>query len=153
MSAQAWPAQGTTFAIDEAYPPSGTYTLIGQVLSIGGAGGGSVGERNTTILTSTVHSSAPTIPDNGEVKISTNHDPTDSAHKFVRGLKDAPPGPTEDQFNNFKVVFNDSASTNDYVTFPGWVKDWEGVNAEGVDENLAADITIRVSGAVTWGTA
>jgi hypothetical protein len=157
MAAQAWPAQGSTIGIDEAYPPGGTYTLIGEVLSLGKVGGGEVGERDTTVLVSTVKTNAPTIPDNGEVSISLNFDPTDAVHKFLRGLKDTPPSTPGSQFNNFQVTFNDPAGsptpTHDKATFAAWVKTFDGVNAEDTDSNLTADVTLRVTGAVTWTNA
>src|SRR3954453_12613229 len=148
--AQAWKAQGTTIGIDQATGTngSGTYTLLGQVISIEGAGGGQVGERDTTVLTSAAKTNAPTIPDNGEVKISTNYDPTDTVHKYVRNQKDTPP----DTIPNWKVTFN-TPNTNSSVIFPAWVKEWGGANAGGVEESLMADITLRISGVVTWTNA
>lgn len=144
MSTQAWPAQGTTIGIDET--GTGTFTLINEVLSIGHAGGGEVGERDTTVLVSTVRTNAPTIPDNGECTFSLNLDPTDAVHKFVRNLKDAP------AIKNWQVVFSTGATVSS-ATFPGWVKDFDGPNAEDVDSNLTADVTVRVAGAVTWVAA
>ena len=149
--AQAWPAQGTTIAIDESFPPSGTYTLVNEVISINHAGGGEVGERDTTVLISTVKTNAPTIPDNGETTMSWNYDPTDSVHKFVRNLKDVPPA-LPYVANNWKTTFN-TGSTTSTAVFAAWVKNFDGPNADSVDDNLTADITLRVTGAVTWNAA
>ncbi len=149
--AVAWPALGTTISIDEAYPPGGTYTLIGQVLSINGAGGGEVGERDTTTLASTVKTNFPTIPDNGTCEVETNYDPTDAAHKFLALLKDSPPTGSAQSysgFNNFKVVFA-SGTTASSKVFPGWVKTMDGAEAGGPEENLKVTWGIRVSGANT----
>jgi hypothetical protein len=145
MAAQAWPALGTTLAVDEASPPGGTYTLIGQVKSIKGAGGGEVGERDTSHLGSTVKTTAPTIPDNGECSFDINADPTDSVHKFLQGEKDAPPAAG---FRNWKATFATAGTVSSKV-FPGFVKQFEGLNADGVDDNLSASVTVRVTGAVT----
>lgn len=140
MATQSWPAQGTTLGVDET--DSGTYTLINLVSSINSAGGGEVGERDTTVLTSTVRTNAPTIPDNREVTFELLADPTDAVHVFVRGLKDTP------AIKNWQATFNTTATNK--VTFPGWVKQYDGVNAEDVDSSLGASITVRVAGAVTW---
>lgn len=151
MSTTAWPALGTTIGIDEAYPPGGTYTAIGQVTSISGAGGGEVGERDTTTLVSSVKTFFPTIPDNGECTIELNFDPTDNAHKFLQQLKDVPPTGAAASFtgtNNFKVTFS-TGNTNSSKVFPGFVKTEDGPNAEGPDENLTASFSIRIAGAVT----
>ena len=149
--AQAWPALGTTIGIDEGYPPSNTFTAVGEVVSISGAGGGEVGERDTTILTSTVKSFQPTIPENGECSVEVNYDPTDSVHQFLWALKDSPPNGTNQEwlgYNNFKVAFS-TGNTNSSKIFPGFVKTIDGANADGPDENLTASISLRISGAVT----
>ena len=143
MAAQSWPAQGATFSIDEIVPPSGTYTLIGEIISMSHVGGGEVGERDTTVLANTVRTNAPTIPDNGEMSYSVNHDPTDAVHQFVRDLKDVP------SIHNFKATLNTTGTTSTIV-FSAWVKDWDGVNLDDVDASLTADITLRVTGGVTW---
>lgn len=151
MSAQAWPALGTTIGVDESYPPGGTYTLIGQVKSIGNAGGGEVGERDTTVLTSGVKTFMPTIPDNGTVAIEVNADPTDSVHKFLAAAKDVPPTGSGASYlgtNNFKVTFATGATTSTKV-FPGFVKTLDGFTADGPDENLSGSFGIRVAGAYT----
>ena len=151
MATTAWPALGTTIGIDEGYPASNTYTNIGQVTSIDGAGGGEVGERETTNLASTVKTFQPTIPDNGECSIEVNYDPTDNAHKFMWQLKDVPPTGSSASylgFNNFKVTFS-TGNTNSSKVFPGFVKTIDGATADGPDENLTASFSIRIAGAVT----
>src|SRR5215831_15862071 len=86
--AMAWPAHGTTIA----YSPTGsTFTPVGQVVSIGNAGGGEVGERDTTVLSSVAHTNAPSIPDGGEVTFSINLDPTDPGHIQIFNWKSTPP--------------------------------------------------------------
>ena len=145
MAAVAWPALGTTISIDENSPPTGTYTLIGQVKSIKGAGGGEVGERDATTLASTVKVPLPTIPDNGEVTFELNADPTDAVHQYLQAQKESPPA---SGFKNFKVTFATTGTTSTKV-FPGFVKSLDGLDADGPDDNLSASVTIRVSGAVT----
>jgi hypothetical protein len=149
--AQAWPALGTTIAIDEAYPPSGTYSLIGEVIKIGNAGGGEVGKRDTTNLSSTIKTYAPTIPDPGDLSITLNFDPTDSVHKFVRNLQGTPPTPPYVS-NNFKITFNTGSTTSTSVV-AGFVSGLDGPTADDVDGNLTADITIKMLGATTWVAA
>lgn len=150
MSTTAWPALGTTLGIDEAWPPGGTYTLIGQITSLSNLGGGEMGKRDTTNLASSVKSYFPTIPDNGEVSMEINFDPTDAVHIFLFELKDVPPtGSTASYsgFNNFKATFSTAASTHTKV-FPAFVSSIDGGNAGGVDENLTATVNLQVVGAV-----
>lgn len=146
--AVVWPAQGTTLGIDESGTnANGTYTLLNNLTSITGLGGGEVGKRDTTVLTSTVKTSAPTIPDPQDVSIELPFDPTDNAHKFVRNLKDTPL-----LYCNWKATMNTGASTST-VVFSAWVKGFEGYNVEGVDENLTSTITLQQTGAPTWVNA
>jgi hypothetical protein len=144
MAAIAWPAQGTILS----YSTDGgnTYNAVGQIVSLSHAGGGSVGERDTTILTSTVHTNAPTIPDNGEVSMSLNIDPTDTQHKQIQTWKESPPAVGSVPL--WKAVFN-VVNTNTTKVFLAWVKDCDGPNAEGVDDNITMDVTLRVTGNVT----
>ncbi len=148
MAAQAWPAQGTTISVDEVSNATNAYTLIGEVISIENAGGGSVAQAKTTWLSSTVHTYRGTIPDNAEVSISLNFDPTDGAHKFMRNLKDSPSnGP-----NYYQVSFN-TGNTNSMAVFIANVSEFSGPTAGDVEENLTADITLKITGAVTWTNA
>jgi len=146
MPAVSWPALGVTIAVDMASPPTGTYTLIGQVKSIKGSGGGEVGARDTTTLASTVKSEAPTIPDNGECTVEVNFDPTDTVHKFLRADKDAPPAAC---LRMFKATYPTTPTPTATTVFPAYVKSFDGVDADGPDDNLTASFTLKVVGAVT----
>lgn len=145
MAAQAWPAQGTTIGIDEIVGNTNTFTLIGAVVSIENAGGGTVAAAKTTWLSSLAHTYRGTIPDNAEVSLSLNYDPTDAVHKFVRNLKDTPSnGP-----NAFQTTFN-TVNTNSSVVFVAIVTEFAGPTASDVEDNLTADVTLKITGAVTW---
>ena len=123
-------------------------SLINEVISIEDAGGGTVVQCRTTWLSSLVHTYRGTIPDNAEVAISLNFDPTDSVHKFLRNLKDTPAnGP-----NSFQVTFN-TGNTNSTATFLANVSEFSGPTAGDVEENLTADVTVKITGAVTWVNA
>ena len=139
MASMAWPAAGTTIS----YTSGGSAVVLGQVSQIGNAGGGEVGERDTTVLSSTAHTNAPTIPDNGEVTFSINLDPTDTGHQQIIAWKNSPPA----TIPTWEVTF---ASTPPSVAqFQAWVKSIDGGNAEGIDDNLTADVTLRVTGPST----
>jgi hypothetical protein len=133
----AWPALGTTIA----YSADGvSYTTIGQVTQISKAGGGEVGERDTTNLSSTAKTVAPTLFDGQETTFDLNLDPTDSGHTTLITAAHTPP--TVIPF--WKVTFADTGSTT--VIFNGFIKTLDGANAGGVDDNLTASITIRKAG-------
>ena len=146
--ATVWGAQGVTIAVDEVSGASNAYTLINSVYSIENAGGGTVAQAKTTSLANFAHTYRGTIPDNGEPSISVWYDPTDSVHKFMRNLKDNPQnGP-----NNYQVVFN-TGNTNSNAVFVANVSEFSGPTAADVEENLTADITLKITGAVTWNGA
>jgi hypothetical protein len=142
MAAQAWPAQATTIAIDKLNTAV-TYVVLGEVISITGVGGGETGEADTTHLSSTVKTNRATIRDPKDVVFELNFDPTDTDHKYVRDLQDTA------VTHGWKVTFPTTTPTT--AVFQAWVKSVEGVDAAGVEENLKATITLRVTGATTWG--
>lgn len=143
MPTQAWPAQGTTLAIDENN--NNVLTLINELINLDNAGGGTVTQARTTWLSSSVHTYRPTIPDNAEVSFDLNWDPTDVAHKFIRNLKDVP----NQLGNRFTATFNTTGSTSTAV-FVASVSEFAGPTAGDVEENLTATVTVKISGAVTW---
>lgn len=142
MPAVDWPAQGTVIAIDKLNTAV-TYVQLGEVVSITGVGGGETGERDTTNLSSTVKTNKPTIRDPKDVVFELNFDPSDTDHKYVRDLQDSA------VVHGWKVTFPTTTPTT--AIFQAWVKSVEGVDAAGIEENLKATITLRVTGATTWG--
>lgn len=147
----AWGAQGTTIAVDLTGANSNgnsTYTLVNNVVNLANIGGGEVGERDTTVLSSTVKTFAPTIPDNQEATIELLYDPTDNTHRTIRDWKDTPQA-----FAYWKCVPNTNSvnsNTNSSVIFQAFVKGFDGYNFDDVDANLTATFTIRKTGAVAW---
>ena len=145
MATLTWGSQGTTLGIDEISGASNSYSLINNIYSLDNLGGGTVTQARTTSLASSVHTYRPTIPDNAEVSASLWFDPTDAVHRFVRDLKDTPSnGP-----NNFLVTFN-TGNSNSTAAFTANVSEFSGPTADDVEANLTADVTFKITGAVTW---
>lgn len=135
MPADTVAALGTTLG----YSADGTaYTDVGQLVSINHAGGGEVGERDTTVLSSTSKTTRPTIPDFGELTFELNWDATDATHNAIANAIGTPPA--VDPY--FKVTWSNAETT----IIRGWVKNLDGPNAEGVDDNVKASVTVRVNG-------
>lgn len=143
MAAIAQPAIGTTlsYSIDGGT----TYVVVGEVLSISGVGGGEMGKRDTTVLSSSLHTAAPTIATVGPVEFTINFDPTDTAHPVLRDWSIAPASADP----KWKVVFNITATPHICI-FSGFVESFSGVNAEDVDSNLEADVSIYVNTVPVW---
>jgi len=142
--ATAWPAAGTT--LEYSTDTGTTWKALTQIVELSNAGGAEIGERDTTHLGSLAHSNAPSIPDNGECTFTLNFDPTDTNHQQLRTWSFSPPS----VIPKWKATF--ATDGTDTAIFQGWVKNFDGPNAGGIDENLTAEITIRVSGGVTWAS-
>lgn len=132
-------AQGTTLAYST--DAGVTWIQLGEVSSISGGGGGEVGKRETTVLTSTIRTYRPTITDPGELKVSLNFDPADSGHQQLRTWLFTPLSTDP----SFQVTFATSPAFT--ATFTGFVVSVDGPNAEDVDDNLTADVTIQITSA------
>lgn len=146
MPTQSWSSAGTTIAIDET--GSGSFTLINQVSSIKGVGGGSIAQVKTTWLSSAAHTYRATIKDPAEIEIELFFDPTDAVHKFLRNSADTPGlGPY-----TYKVVWPTTGTTSTAVII-GNISDFKGVDAGDVEDNLQASFTIKQTGLPTWVAA
>lgn len=85
-----------------------------------------------------------TIPDNAEVGVDLNWDPTDPVHKYIRALKDTPAnGP-----KTFKGTWNTGSTTSTEV-FSANVSEISGTDASDVEGNLEASVTLKTTGAST----
>ena len=124
---------------------SNSFTLISNVTSITGFGGGTATAQKTSSLVSPVHTYRGTIKDPAEFSLDLWYDPTDSVHKFLRNSVDTP---TNGPFS-FQVVWNTGASNSSAIcnTVP---TGFDGVNTPDVEENVAATFTGKITGATTW---
>ena len=142
MPANAIPAAGTILAVDET--GSSTYTVIGQVKSIKGAGGGEVGQRDATTLASTVKVTLPAILDPGELTFELNYDPLDAVHEFLIDEADSPPTSGS---RNWKVTWATTGPPT--VVMPGFVQSIDGPDADSVEDNLTMSVTVKRNGVST----
>jgi hypothetical protein len=139
------PGEGTLLQIESVTP--GTYTTIGQRVSIGGPGI-SVEPVETTHLDSTWKAFRPSkVPDGGEVSMQLEYDPEDAVHIIILGHLTTPPT----TLPNWRIVFNNGTGTRKHYQFAGFPTEWSPTGME-VEGNLLADVTIKVSGAITVGT-
>ncbi len=142
--ASVWGSQGTTIGIDEVSGASNSFTLISNITSIEGMGGGTVTAQKTTALNSTVHTYRATIKDPDEISISGWYDPTDSVHKFIRNWNDTPTnGPY-----NIQVIENTGAANSSFVANTVITK--FTASATDVEANLAFEASFKITGATTW---
>ena len=134
------PGEGTLMQIESATP--GTYTTIGQVLSITGPAP-SVAAVETTNLASTRHTYRPSkIPESGEVTFQIQSDPNDATVIILQGLMDAPAS------KNWRIISADGLTTPSKDQFSGFLTAWNRSGQE-VESNVIVDATIKISGAIT----
>lgn len=135
-------AKGTVLKMGDGASPE-VFTAIAQIGDVDGPGS----KRETVDTTN--HSSAAkefvaTILDSGEVKFSINYDPAAATHKNATGgLIYAHQQGT---LKNFKVDF--PATVVAGPTFAAYVTDFQ--TKAPVAGKLSAEITLKISGAITW---
>lgn len=119
-------------------------TTVAEVTDIGGPG------MSREDIDMTHHQSpnrwrefAKGLKDGGEVTFTINYIPTNATHNVATGvLADFANDTTVDTWS---LVFPDGGATT--WSFPGFITDFEP--AAPIDDKLAADITIKISGAPT----
>lgn len=128
----------TTVQLDNA---SGTLTSVGEVNGVTPFGA-SVNTVDTTHLTSTsgYHEYLATSSEMGEGSLTINYDPNSATDQLVRtALGDR-------LVRTLKVTFPDSQ----YFQCECFVTGWE-VGEISIDDKLTATMTVKFTGAPTWG--
>jgi hypothetical protein len=122
----------------------GTYADVVQVKGTGFPNP-TVGEVKKTNLASTVQEWRPgKIPDNGTIKFTVQYDPNDTTHQALYTVLYA--GTTK----NWKLIYADGLTTPAFETFAGFLTAFEKGDQDAETEaNVQADITLRITGAVT----
>ncbi len=100
---------------------------------------GSAAEIDTTDLCSVAKGKMMGLPDEGQVSLELNYDPTDAQHT---GLQDDRKNRTK---RNFQVVLTDASSTT--FAFSGYVLSFSISTA--VDDIVKASCTITIDGEIT----
>lgn len=143
MPSQAVYAFGTLLKIGDGATPTEAFVTVAEVTGLDGPNL----TADTVELTSHSSTSAfkeylVTLLDAGEVTCTINYVPTDATHNPTTGLlsKYAARAKT-----NFKLVFPNGAATT--WTFSGFITHFQP--HAPVADKLAADVTIKITGAPT----
>lgn len=123
---------------------SGTYTKVGQIMSISHAG------RSSNViefkdLDSTSLRKRPGLPNPGNLTLELNYDPEDVNHLFLEAQADAP---TPDLDWRIRFGQTDPAQLREFV---GFVTGFDSGGGENEDP-LPATVTIEITGAITPDT-
>lgn len=121
---------------------SGAFTPLGQRVNIDGPSI-AVGVKDVSDLDSVANEKRGTIPDNGDVSMQVFFDPNDPTHAVFQDWA-AVPNPDG---NEFKIIFNCTPTKS--VAFTAVVSAFK-IGGMTYDGYLTADITLAVSGVLTW---
>lgn len=136
-------AFGTLLKIGDGGGGGEVFTTIAEVFEIGGPGL-TLETIDVTHHTSTAgwREFVGGLLDGGEVSLSINYDPVDATHDASTGLIADMEART---VRNFQLVFPDTGTTT--WTFAALVTGFEP--SEPIDDKLAADVSLKLSGQPT----
>jgi len=130
-------SQGTQLQIGDGASPE-AFTLIPQLVSLGGPGG-SATVIDISTLDSTGREKAMGLADSGQITCEMVYNPQNTVHA---GLFSKWKARTQ---HNFRIVFTDSPSTQ--YDFAGYVLEF--AHNFSVDEVTTVSMTIEVTGSIT----
>lgn len=134
------PALGTVLKYG-TFSGTWSYTEIGLVESLDGPSR-ELGTRETTHLhTTTGKTFAATLIDNGEISGTVQYDPKSTNHAAMETIFTAKAN------CHFQLLLADTGATT--ITFDGVLTKWGAINGVGVEDNLLADFSIKISGDIT----
>ena len=135
--------EGTLFQIESETP--GTFTTIGQRVSISGPSRSVESVDETDLDSAAVRRRPDTIPDSGEVSLEIFWDPGDATHTILEELMAVP------ENVNWRLVFNNRTGSRPHRAFSGHLT---GFDASGMEKgsDLMASLTIAIDGEITAGT-
>ncbi len=143
--AKSYAAKGTTISMGDGASPE-VFTAIAHINDVDGPGS----KRETVDVThhgSTSKEFVATLLDSGEVKFQINYDPAEATHKNAAGgLIFAHEAGT---VKNFKIAFPALVAAG--PTFAAIVTDFQ--TKAPVAGKLSAEVTLKISGAITWPSA
>jgi hypothetical protein len=122
---------------------SSTLTVIAQVTEIDGPAV-EVGAKETTNLASTSKTYRAQLPDSGTVSFTIQYDPANTTHTQLTAWANTWP----QTLIVWNVLFNTTGGS-DTAAFSAFLTKFKpkGMNEE---DNLEADVELKLSGLVTW---
>lgn len=136
----AFNAQGTKFFLTTSTTPT-TAIEIGEVVSFNGPTG-SANIIDVTDLSLTAKAFLAGLADEGELSLSCNFKPADSGQTKARECRAARTAAS------MIMQFSDSATS--YGAFQCYVLGY--AIQGGVDDKVALNINVKITGAVSWST-
>ena len=144
MPTNAKPSKNTQMQIGDG-AQSETFTTIGEIKNIKGPGIKADAIDVTSQDSTTKEFISSALPENGEVSFEMNFIGKNAQQQQLRA--DVAAGTAR----NFKLIFNDHASTKTTATFAAIVTAFDQDAPAGAAYNASA--TLKPTGAVTWSYA
>jgi len=136
MTSAAIDAQGTTIGRGDG-GGSEVFTTIPEIATINGPSG-SAAVLDVTSLSSTAKEKRMGLPDEGQITLSGFFVPTNAQHTGLRTDRNA------QTLRNFVITFSEAST----ASFAAYVTNFS--TSVGVDDTTKLDVTLEISGAVTW---
>jgi len=131
-------SQGVIFQITDGGSPT-SFTTVPNITDFSGPGG-QASVIDTSNLSSTRREKLAGLADEGQLGLTLNWDPDDTAHALLLTLKNS------GAIAECKITLTDT--TPKVGTFSGLVLGV--VLSGGVDQVVKAAVTIEITGAITW---
>jgi len=131
-------SEGVCLYISSDTGSPATRALIGEVVDFTGPGG-QAAIIDVTHLKSTAKEKLVGLPDEGQISLNLNLDPSDT------GQREAWEARAAQELRTFELELTDVAAT--VLVFTGFVLEFS--LSAGVDDKISASITIEITGSVT----
>jgi len=138
MSSNAMVSEGVILKRGDGGAPE-TFTEVSEVVSFDGPGG-TAAVIDVTHLRSSAKEKRIGLPDEGQIKLEMNYVPSDSMQAALRSDR------VTRTRRNFKLLMTDTGPTT--ASFAAYVLEFSVKG--GVDQKIAASITLEIDGTVTW---
>lgn len=138
--------RGTLLKMGDAGSPE-IFTAIANVASFNGPNESMTMLDGTHLNSGEFMEKIPGMKDGGQVSLTCHFDPTNATHDATTGLKSKFDSKV---LTNFKLDFTAIWATNNIVAFAAYVN--LGAIQGAPNTIITRDVTLEVSGAVTWST-
>lgn len=140
--------RGALLKMGDAGSPE-VFTSVANIASVNGPNESMTMLDGTHLNSGEFMEKIPGMKDGGQVTLTCHFDPTNATHDATTGLKQKF---DDKELTNFKIDLSGVGwTTNNLISFAAYVN--LGAISLAPNEIITRDVTLEVSGAVTWSTA
>lgn len=135
---------GVLLGVDKLGGETPAYVDIAEITSLDGPNE-SVSSLDKTVLSSTAREYRPGLYDGGEISVGLYFDGADAEHKWLQGR------PKARTIHKWRITIPTEPKLT-YIDFSGFVTEF-APGTSGPDEFVTANVSIKVTGDVTYSEA